>query len=712
MSTYEDDNADLKALRARYPLGQLEMQTTDGRRWKRRMDESDAYFRKYSRDWAANRALMVDFSKMIEEFGTYVAIAYPTIDNLVSDTYYRNPDPYIQDKNGDKDKGIILTHVLKSVHADCDTEREMKDALQDQAWAGFGGPGFSFDQKPETAGEPIMMPSEDPEDIDPETQEPRMLDTGETVDPTDQHVVVKRLSPWRVRFDPNGRRWDMSDHLYWSFDSVEYLGPLMRDPNLTDEDKARLITYYGQGGAAFSVEVGEEGIGSATGAVETDPEFIRVVIRNIWSRPDRLVYRKPFGASFTFTPRPWDAEWEKANHGDGMFPYLYMARFRIPEDQKNTEGFIGMPVMTQIRPHIENINKAQGLMVNGLARTIDIYVTLKGALENMAVGKIEDAGRSFRVLEIDPDALKKFPSLQGGESWKWDEVIQLLKTGDINDLKHMEFIDHEFAMIEQIIGQGPADRGGVADSSTATQSLGQQQGLARRMSAARADAGRHYNGVTKRIFLILQQRQTLPIKYQVTGAFNEKTWHQLVNPRDTLRDLDLHFEYATGSTEARTREQEFTLRERMANILMPVFTAMQDWRMVLKVAQDLVEPLNIIGSEMYFDDKVSTLVMQLLTIVRGLGHGAIGENELTADNAQVIQQIPELIAQIASALLTPAQLAQVEGTVKGVEQPDSSGGGTGSLVKPPTAGQSPTAQGALGAEAAAGRVGGILGAAN
>lgn len=688
-----EEMLELEVLRRQYPLGQLTLENKDGRLWKRRMEESESYFKTYSAEWEPNRQMLANFRRMIEEFGTYVALAYPIVQNFISDMYFRNPDPFIQDKSGNRDLSKILSDVARSVHAECDTEREMRDGFMDQTWAGFGVIASSFSQKPDDAGDDIH---EETGEIDAEGQ-PIKEKVG-IVEPNEQKVLIYRISPWRNRFDPKGRRWDMSDHRYWAFDGWEYLADLIRDPSLTDDDRARLLAYHSRGATAFSCEEPES---AGTGYVEMDPEFIRVATRTIWSRRDHKIYKMPFGASFTFTPRPWDEEWLRMD----MYPIRYMPRCRVPEDQKNTEGFIGQPDLTRIRPHIENINKAQGLLVNSLGNVIDVYAARKGVLTGMEMSRVEDGGRRFRVMQFDESALAKYPAQQADERTKWDDIIHLLPTGDTKDLQHMAFIDHEFGLIQQIIGQGPADRGGVPDSESATQSLGQQQGMARRMSTNRSDAGKHYNAVTKLIFIIIQARHTLPLRYQTTTAFNEKAWQTFVDPVGTLKNIDLHFDYATGSTEAQTREESFKMRERMATILMPIFQAQQNWRMVLKVAQELIEPLNIIGAEQFFNDEASAIVMQLLTILRGLGKGKIGDMELTADNEKIIAQIPELIASLAKALLTPQQLAEVEAMVAGVDKPTDGQQDVGSLPAAATAGEEAAADGR--SAAGAGIIGGI-----
>lgn len=717
MNNQSDDYATLTQLQRRYHIDGLQMETPEGRRWKRRLDESEAYFNIYSEHWKHDRDLLVKFNEMVREFGTYVAIAYPILGNYISDIYFRNPDPFIQDKGGNRDLSRILTDVIGSIHAQCDTESEIKQCFLDQGWAGFGIAAASFSQKPPNAGELVMEESDEPPDGDETSSKPWMrpattmrptgqldmmqqpvmerVPTGETVEPTEQRVVIQRISPWACRFDPHGRRWDMGDHAWWAYQDSPYLADLLRDPRLTFEDKAFLMAYFGTGASAFVVDGQERG---AVGGRETDPEFIRVKCTTIWNRRDHMIYRMPIGASRTFSPQPWDPEWERADR----FPVRYMSVNKVPEDQKNTEGFIGLSWMRLIGPHVENINKLQGLIVNALGKVIDTYVALKGTIPAMPMSQIGDPGREFRVIQIDPEPYQKYAAQGPDDKVDPKKALVLLETGDTKDMQHMAKIDHEFGLIAQIFGQGPADRGGVTASNTATESLGVQQGLSRRLASGRNEAGKHYNAISEMIFITIQARQTLPIKYQMTTtAFDQKVWATFTDPQATLKDLDLHFQYATGSTEPQTREQQFALRERAATILMPIFQANQDSRSMMALARMLVEPLNLIGIDSFFNDAASQILMQIAAIIYGLGKGKV-----LADDPRASQQIMELLSQLESEMLTPSQLAQVVGSVEGVEPPDQGPQQVGSIAKAPTPGQADAASAAAGS-AAAGARGGI-----
>lgn len=668
----------LMALEQRFKLGNLSLSTQVGMRWRNRMEASDAYFKDYSNrfGWRENEQMLSDFPAMMKRYGTYVAIPYAVTQNWVADTYYRNPDPLIQDKGGNRDLSRILSDLGKSVHQEVDSERKMKDALLDQSWAGFGCVWASFRQS--------AYLSETERDL--ETGEPALVAKK-------QQILFKRINPWRIRWDPEGRDWDLSDHSYVALLYFRQLGDVMRDTRLSDEDKRRVMTHYLAGSAGENYDAQMVRYATLTSFQEEDPEYIRLPFWHIWARPEKLLYDMPLGAQFTTTPQPWPDEFAD----EDAFPLRYMAKNREPEDEGGLRGFVGIPDLTMIKPHVYAIMKSEALLLAANQHVINKYLSPKGALDDLAKQQLSDGTKAFSVIEFNKDAYNAFPS-QMLDKIKPDDILQLVRQGDMKDLQHLEAIRHEMDMIAQIIGQGPADRGGQSRANTATESYGMQRGLERRRSNAIHTNGKHYNAVTKLFFTILKARQTLPMRYQMTSArFNETVWAEF--NADTLSDLDLHFEYATGSSETRTRDEEFALRERMAAILMPVFQARGDVRAMMKVAQDLIEPLNIRGAEQYFNDEAIEIMKQLVAILKSVGDGNV-----LADDERVAKQIPELISRLAQEMLTQQDLAEVEAAAAGAAAPAPEG--EGSLKAAPTPGEADFAAGARGS-AAAGMGGGM-----
>lgn len=667
---------ELEALEGKYKLGELKLYTIEGQRWKNRMEASDAYFRDYSKNWKQNQELYSGFEAMVRRYGTYVALGFSSIQNWINDTYFRNPDPLVQDKGGNKDLGQMLSHLFKSVLKEADSESKVKQGLLDVAWAGFSCPWVSFQQNAY---------------LDETLFDFSIGKQGALV-PTKQQVRITHISPYRIRFDPTGREWDLSDHGWIAILYEQTLAQVMRDPTVSEEDRRRIMAYYGSGGPGAVYDATQVRYSEYSSFREQDPEFIKLAFWHIWSRPDHMTYRMPVNAQFFLTPQPWPAEFAE----EDIFPCVYIAKNRDVEDESRLKGFIGIPDMTLIEPHIKNINKLEALLMAACQHVINKYVTIKGALDTTAQQKLADGTKQFSVIELDKDALNQFPT-QMQEKLSLKDVLSLVPQAELKELWHLKAIANEMSMIQQVMGQGPGDRGGVSEANSATESLGMQQGLGRRMANAQHENGRVFCALMKLVFITLKARQTLPLRYQMTTAFSQQVWQEF--NADSLRNLDLHFEYAVGSTEFRTREQEFALRERMATVLMPVLQAQQNNRLMLKLAQDLIEPLNILGSEQFFDDQAAFIAQKLLAILRGLGKGTT-----LADDPKAAMQIPELVAQLAQAILTPQQLAEVEAAVNQAQPPQPEG--QGSLPAPPTPGQADAATAAAGS-AAAGADGGM-----
>lgn len=660
-------NPALVAMEAAYPLGALDMSNPDGRLWRDRMRASEAYFADYSWDWEENLELLSDVRSLAKKYGDYVMLAPAIVENLISDIYYRNPDPLIQDKGGNRDISKMVTDVAKSIHDDAHTERKMQDALHDQAWAGFGLPWVSFRQYADVYDDQIIV--------------------------RDQKVIVKLISPWDARFDPRGREWDMSDHAYAAFRFYPTLSAVMRWEWLGGDDRRRMMAWNGNGARTPKI-FGEASVDyyATQSNNETDPDFIQVPMWSIWDRTKKLVNYQPDGASFVLSPQPWPEEFAYAD----CFPCVYMAKNRVPRNQRGDRGgFVGDPDIRRIKPHLFTIQRLESLFVSANQHTITKYMTVKGSLEANEKQKLSSDAQ-FQVIEWDPAALDAFPA-QMRDKLKVTDILTMVPQSEWAEARHLVGIKHEMDMIAQIIGQSSGDRGGMPVTETATDSSIINARLQRRTSTLRHEAGRHYKQLTKLMFLVMKQRLDLPLQYQMTTKYNKKVWATF--SADKLRELDLHFDYAVGSNESRTRDQEFTLRERMATALLPSMQASGDVRGMKWVARQLVDVLNVYGAEEYFNDGVIELLKELAVIMHGVQNGKLNP----ADSAVVNRQV-ELISQVMNEMLGADDLQDAMAQNSGTPSPEKTGGA--SLPKGKTPGQMSFEAGAAG-DAAAGAIGGM-----
>ena len=667
----------LVALEDQYKLKSIVSETDDGRRWQTRMRASDAYFRDYSKDWAENRELLVEFKKLSDKYGTYVAMAYAIFQNLVADTYFRNPDPLVQDKRGNRDLSRILSDVFRAIHADVDSESKMKRALTDCSWAGFGCLWTDFAQESY---------------FDPEVYDFSTGQQGALIE-TKQRVLLKYFSPWRWRFDPDGREWDLSDHSYIAVLYYRTLADVMKDVRLSEEDKGRIMGWWA------SLRSGKHGTDYVRYAdlcdlEEDDPERIRLPLWHIWDRATHTTMDQPLDAAFTLTPQAWPEEFTEAD----IFPVEYIAQNREPEDKNGTQGFIGIPGIRLIKPQIYNIQRYSALLGNSLRHVVNKYLSPKGALDEGAKQKLQENDAQFEVIEFDKDVFNAFPA-QMMDKLSVNEILHLIPQAQLKELHHFKAIEHELNMIAQIIGQASSDRGGLSDADSATEARGMQQRLAHRLSTMRHEAGKHYNNITEKFFIILKARQTLPLRYQMTTTYNEKVWAEF--NADELAELDLHFEYAVGSSEPRTREEEFAILERCFQLLAPVIQARGDTRAVMQLAVQMATIAGMRDADKFFNDKATEMIKQLMALDYALQKGDIkGGDAIEA----ATKKKQELLSALLNELGTEQDIAEVMASRANQNAPAPEG--EGALPSAPTAGEVEYDNAARGS-AAAGAMGGM-----
>lgn len=658
----------------KYALGGLPMTNQDGTRWAHRMAASESYYNDYSWDWKENQELLVDVREMERKYGgpaggSYVMLAHSIQQNFIASTYFRNPNPLIQDKRGNRDLSKMLSDMAKSVLAEIGSERKMKEGLEDRWWAGFGLVWGSFRQVADELADGTIIPRK-------------------------QHVLLKRMSPYRVRFDPEGREWDMSDHTYCAVLYYPTLQMLMTDRRCSDEDRRRIMASYKRG-VTGDANFDWRSIRSTTvtDLVEDDPAYIRVPTWQIWARPEKKIYNQIANTQFTLTPIDWPEEFAE----EDCFPFVYMPSSREPEDKEATRGFIGIPYLREIKAHLYAVNRLESQFVAANQTAIFKYACVKGAL-SLEQQSVLQNDKQKAMIEWDPAALEAFPAQMREKFTKFSDIFELIKQPDLQEMKHLEGIKHEMDMIAQIIGQAPGDRGGMPQTNTATDSIIVNKRLQTREDSHKHEAGGFFKQLLKLIFLILKHRQELPIPYQMTTNFNETVWMQFA--ADKLRDLDLHYDYAVGSNEDRTREEEFALRERVAQATLPFLQASGDLRDQMKVVRDLVEVLDVTGTEQYFQDDVQDLIAQLTAISYGIQRGEINPADPTIANKQV-----ELIAMLGDRLLTQDKMKEIvtESANMASQGPQQQ---MGSMAKAPTPGQADFAAGARGS-AAAGAGGGL-----
>lgn len=670
-------------------------ETDLGRTWQHRCDVADESFRDYSWDWTENQRILHGFRTIAARFGTYVSMGHAVVANIVNDISFRNPVSYVQDKSGNVDLGNMLTDVFKAVNKRAKSGRAVRQALWDNAWAGFGLVWTSFLQEGYEEAVPLIDPETGEPFPDPDSPDGEPLydqdESGKTltrVVPIKQEIIVRRVSPWRVRFDPEGRLHDLSDHNWIGVEYFKSLKTILEDERIPRSRRDMLGGWFSQRRFRDQRDAKFLRYESVVNWEEKDPGFIRVPCVEIWDRVNKKIIQKPWGADFHLTENDWPDEFIERD----VFPCEYIALNQEVEDEDGLTGFMGIPWMRMIRPHLLAINRLEALFLEANTHVINKYLTPAGFLSDQQQKKLT-SDRNREVIEYDRDALNKF-GLTGVDMSRGMDVKKFfmqVPSSEIKEVHHLNGIAHELDMISQVIGQTTGERGGLAEAGSATEALGLQRRLEQRLRDMRAEVGEHHDALNERMFLILKRRQGLPIQYQRTTKYNEKVWQEF--HEDDWADLDLHFEHAAAPEESRTPEEEIALRRQVTEVLMPVLQARGDVRAMMALARMQLEPLRVLGLEKFFNDDAVELAKQLLALQELISSG-----ELDIADTQTGAKQVELISSLIDSLLTDQDIQEVVQQIANAPQQQGGGGETGPLRTAKSAGQIAAAEAAAGAQ--------------
>lgn len=660
------------------------MVTEDGRLWADRINVSDNYFKANSRDWKDLRALYSSVYEQRNRWGTSVSIAWSIMQTIVEDSIPQLPEPWIMARqaSGNQDLPKMLRDLGKTILKQVGAHDKIKRA---RILCGYSANPCLW-----PAFEQVSMPlyangNQDPGD----EEEPVGYEARQ------QLVRLDLRSGWDMRYDPQGREWDLSDHKWVGTIYNRSLQACLGDPHFTNKDilerwvRNRMHERRGDVTAAYGRD----------GYVERDVRYQDVELIEIWSRVEHKIIQIPRGARFHVAKYDWPEEWAAADR----FPGQVVALAWEGDDEDGKKGFYAVPDLRLVRSHLENVNRLEGLYLDAATLSVKKYFYPAGIFDDAALEKIQsDVNREF--ISIDWSLLQQKLGVRTGESFNPAEIdirslIMLMPTESAEEaLKHKEAINSELEMIYQITGQSPADRGGaMATAKSATQALQIGQGQQRRLTAQAEQIADIVDRLMEAIFILLKAHQTLPLLYQTTGDYaNESTWQAFM--AEDIEHLDLVFYHRTGSSQPLDRDAyRFEVREVISNLL-PILSG-EVTREMRFLIQQMLSTYDIPGLDKVFADFTPQLVQAGLTLLSQIEGG-----QVDATDPQVSAQLVEIFSQLLNQLAGPADIQKAaQASAPGANNMQMQSGPTQSapLKNARSAGQ-------LAAQAAAsGQVGGI-----
>jgi hypothetical protein len=708
-----------------------------GRKWRSRIEAAEAYHNENSKDWSYLRDLFVNMqARKSATWSPTVAMAYSIITAAASDTYFNNPESWIQAKSGDPDGDIsrAFRDIANTAHRDADTEGIMRKCLVCDGFAGFGVHWAYFEQvedAPPVAAPPPPLGTPNSELGTPtptDAAQPPQSENGPGNVPNSgllsqppkvvsQKVCGDFCEPWDWRCDPDGRDWKLTDHKYIIRKYRKTIAELIEMPFASENGKAMLYTW-GKSRRQSKEHQSDSKWGSDSGSIDNDIGYMPVDMWEIWDRVSKTIIHIPVGADFDLGSLPWPRAWRYAN----AFPATFVAFNWEPGDKDRKRGFYPIPLLRLIRDQLENLNDLEGLWMEAATSDVIKFLTVKGLLDDSEITNLTN-NQSRIVVSVDIMKIKEFFPTAVNNLGELDlrKIIHQLEASDKSaSFEYEKAIEHELRQIGRIVSSGPQDRFGLPEARSATEAAGLIDAMGKRGRTKSELAANKYDEITEKFFLIFKTMQTLPIEYRAsTPDFSEGVWRQW-SDLASVRTLSLAFDHRTGTSTARDPESEKAARNAFGQMVLPIYAQAQQFEKVDDIVKWMAEAQNFRNLNI-FQSQSKSIAMELAYMT-----ALLKVNPMLAADPDFADKKADLSSQLALSLLSPtdqqAVAAKVNQAVSSGEamQPGGGQGGggqqqgqgpsPGSLPSQQTPGQAAFGGAAMGGanvpSAAAGMTGG------
>lgn len=716
------------------------LSTSLGKTWAPRRRLSERYYETHSVDfdellrlYTASRQLRDSWQS---GWGENIAMGWSVLQNLVADSFFRNPEPVILPLTAAREEEArMLTDLGRSWHETAGTENNVMRA---RILCGLqGGAVIWVEEKAEyedaraldeQTGEPLTnthtmcagcgetrpkyptvaacascgsgdsVDTGDPV-LDEHGQPQSLYELGDDGEPlkeaTEQEFTQSLLSLHDWRVDPDGRNWDHSDHKWVERRYERSLRDFVEDPAFSEAAKKMLRTW------SKSRRFQKRRWTADRDNSETDPALLMIECGEIWSMVHGKIIHMPVEAEFhlegateeTRDGFPMPKFWFKSK----MYPCVLFAYNWHPPDRygQMSTGYYPIPDLRLVKDRLKNLNRLEGLILNLCTQQTTKHFYPDGLMDGKVQRRVSsDVPRELIAVNY-LDVVKKLAG-QGVSVPNLDSMIVTLKVDQREQLvKHFEAFDHEVNLIRETLSQGPSQRGGVVDSNTATGQLQVGQALERRLDIEGERTSSYIDGLTERFFMLLQNRQSLPVFYRDTsekvGAFRTFVVTQ------QFRNLRFSFSHRTGSARGIDREM---LRGQVREAINNALPVVQDPTVMRELLKKLFETFDDPTLADVFKNDLSPLAEKAAAAIQAVEDGVMGLDEAGP-------MLLEFLTSFVNAHLTQAGIDRVAQQAGGVPPELPSGDRSASIAKPKSAGKKAFDQAA--GLAGAGRVGGVTG---
>lgn len=668
-----------------------------GKEWAQRIRVSQRYYEANCWDFDELVDLYVSADRMRQKWNANVSMAWSVLQNLVADSFFQNPDPIVLPlTTAAEGQARMLRDLAKHWLDVCDTEDSVMRA---RVLCGVHGGAVIWCDEDAEYVDAVALDDDGAPMLDPDTDEPLYeldADGNPMKEAVRQEFQQTLIDLHLMRFDPDGRRWDLRDHKWISRRYQRTIEDFQNDPTWDEQTKQMLVRWAKQRDDRHRGNMARAY--SREGFEEKDPRMIQIEVDEIWSMAHGKIIHIPVDAEFhlrgaahgTEDGFPMPKHWLRRR----MYPGELFAYNWQPPDRDGKRGFYPIPDLRLVKSQLKNLIRLEGLILNLCTQQTTKYLVPDGLLDNKVQRRVQsDVPRELIPVDFI-GLLKKLEAAGVKAPLNFDNMIVNLRTEQREQLvKHFEAFEHEVNLIRETLSQGSAQRGGVSDSQTATGQMQVGMALQRRMDVDAERTSKGIDRLIERFFLYLQTRQTLPVYYKgVSEDANDETFQAFVVDQK-FREMRFTFAHRTGSARGTDRELlRVQLREAITNALPTV----QDPTQINVLMAELFDTFDRPNLRKIFENNLSQIAEQGALLLQQLDNEQIGVGEAGP-------QMVELLNAFVNAHLTQSGIQRVTQQAAG-QVPEAGTDRRASAMKPKTAGKQAfdTAAGL----ANAGRVGG------
>jgi hypothetical protein len=583
--------------------------------------------------WAFNRPLAVGF-------------AWGLVTTLETQIYEQDPDCLVDPRDPRwRDAAKVLTDVCRYDFSQMDVKSSGNLGLIDNMVCGYYASieTVESEKKPLSGEVAIRYPAG--------AKETKGEKEGDEKTPpvivTDQNYVTNRIVPRDFVRDPQGLRLDLSDDRYIAVAFYPTIDSLKNDPTFAsnlpsdiDDYNACSAMTRNQQLDGMVHETVKYGAGGGSGIVaETDPEYKTICVWEIWDKVNReIVYVTDWKRSEIGT-RDWPFKLQLG--GRRLFPVTLMGLWPV------TTSPYPKPLLDVVWQQMTVLNTLDQQLYSDLV-TKDRKIAYDGRVFTAdQAARITDPQQPHSHIAAEPDAIGNPAGLPVPPFDITRAIIQLPDVGPAKDV--FAGIAHVKNEMQEILGWGPMDRGGLPSVRSAREAVFVTERQERRIGKLADRVADYYRLIGAKHIQILQQTMAVD-RYTRIMSKTPDVAPFLKYSKEFIQG-DFEFVVYSGSSMPKTTEAKKAQVLQMFQTIAPI---------ILQSGKDITPLLFFVAP--YFDwDGIDEILknpkdagkLLAMTLV-GMQQGQVPPTALLNAAAQAVQ-----------SLLTPEDLAALKEQMAG-----------------------------------------------